>query len=147
MSRHAVELRVLHSAQASGDRKGILIAILCFVHCVAGPLLLSVAGFASLLNLSEKLEPVFVASSLVFGLASLVPAYRRKHRRFSCLVLFLCGLVCLAVLRHIRWTIVPEVVMTGIGACLIIAAHALNLKFARRCECCDPVGSDEERIT
>ena len=43
-------------AERSGDRKGILLAILCFVHCVAGPLLLSVAGFASLVNVSEALE-------------------------------------------------------------------------------------------
>src|SRR5205823_10581767 len=90
-------------AERSGDRKGILLAILCFVHCVAGPLLLSVAGFASLVNVSEALEPVFTVSSLVFGMAALVPAYRKKHRQIICLALFLGGLFCLVVLRHVRW--------------------------------------------
>jgi hypothetical protein len=130
-------------AECGRDRKAILLATLCFIHCVAGPVLLSVAGFASLINLSESLEPLFVFSSLVFGLATLVPAYRKKHRRVTCLVLFLCGVLCLAVLRHIRSSIVPELVMTGIGAVLIVAAHALNLKFARRCQCCETVVPDQ----
>jgi len=42
------------------DRKGMLIASLCLVHCIAGPVLLSFAGFASLINISEKLEPLFL---------------------------------------------------------------------------------------
>jgi MerC mercury resistance protein len=125
----------LSLAERSGDRKGILLAILCFVHCVAGPLLLSVAGFTSLVNVSEALEPVFTVSSLVFGMVALVPAYRKKHRRIVCLALFLGGLFCLVVLRHVRWALAPEVIVTGVGAALIVAAHALNLKLVRACQC------------
>ena len=131
-------MRLLNADHPPDDRKGMLVAILCFVHCVAGPLLLSVAGFTSLIGVSERLEPVFLAPSLVLGMATLVPAYRRKHRRFTCLALFLCGLFCLFVLRHIRWPIVPEAVMTAVGAALIVSAHALNLKLVRRCQCCEP---------
>ena len=116
---------------------------LCFVHCVAGPLLLSAAGLASLTAVSEKLEPLFILSSLVFGMMALVPGYRRKHRRFRCLALFFCGLFCLLVLRHVRWAIVPEAIVTGIGATLIVTAHALNLRLARRCHCCEAVAHDE----
>jgi hypothetical protein len=114
----------------------MLVATLCFIHCVAGPVLLSFAGFSSLIGVSEKIEPVFVLSSVVLGTATLIPGYRKKHRRFSCLALFVCGLLCLVVLRRLDWMVVPDGILAGVGAVLIIGAHALNLKFSRQCECC-----------
>jgi len=43
------------STSTRGDKTGIVIASVCFVHCIAGPVLLSFAGFASLIGVSEKL--------------------------------------------------------------------------------------------
>src|SRR5579871_1813090 len=85
------------------DRAGILIAFLCFVHCIAGPALLTLAGFASLISVSEKFESVFLLGSAAMGLLALVPAYRKKHGRKSCLALFGAGLLCLLLRRHIQW--------------------------------------------
>jgi len=70
------------------DRRGMLIASLCFVHCVAGPVLLSLAGLSSLISLSEKVEPLFLLGSATLGVIALVPAYRKKHGRVSCLAPF-----------------------------------------------------------
>jgi hypothetical protein len=126
----------LHPPIPSGDRKAMIVATLCFIHCVAGPVLLTFAGFSSLIGVSEKIEPLFVMSSFIVGTATLIPAYRKKHHRFSCLALFFCGLLCLAVLRRLHWMIIPESILTGIGALLIIGAHALNLRFSKQCECC-----------
>ena len=126
----------------------MLVATACFLHCVAGPLLLSFAGLASLIHVSEKIEPLFLLTSIVFGSATLIPAYRKKHGRISCLAMFAGGLLCLVSLRRVEWTILPEVITTGIGAGLIIGAHALNLKFSRQCSCCTPrvaVESEAER--
>ncbi len=121
------------------DRRGILIASLCFVHCVAGPVLLSFAGMASLVNVSEKFEPLFLLGSATMGAIALVPAYRKKHGRLSCLALFTSGLVCLLLRRYIEWTAIPvEAVGSTLGVSLLVAAHALNLRFSRRCGCCDP---------
>jgi MerC mercury resistance protein len=120
------------------DRRGMLLASLCLVHCVAGPVLLSFAGLSSLINLSEKFEPLFVLGSATLGAIALVPAYRKKHGRVSCLALFACGLLCLLLKRHIGWGAVSvEPVAAALGACLIIGAHLLNLRFSRRCACCD----------
>ena len=116
------------------DRKGMLLASLCFVHCVAGPVLLSSAGLSSLIGLSEKVEPLFLLGSATLGAIALVPAYRKKHGRVSCLALFACGLLCLLLKRHIGW----EPIAAGLGACLLIGAHVLNRRFSRRCACCDP---------
>jgi hypothetical protein len=89
-----------------------------------------------LIGVSEKIEPVFILSSVILGSAILIPGYRRKHRRCSCLALFVGGLFCLVVLRRLDWMPVPDAALTGIGAGLIIGAHALNRKFLKQCECC-----------
>jgi hypothetical protein len=121
------------------DRHGMLIASICFVHCIAGPVLLSFAGFASLINVSEKIEPLFLLGSAAMGAIALVPAYRKKHGRISCLAMFGSGLLCLLLRRHIGWRASAiEPVAVAMGATLIIGAHALNLRFSRRCQCCEP---------
>jgi hypothetical protein len=129
-------MKKLVPAALRGDWKGMLIAALCLIHCVAGPVLLSYAGFASLIGVSEKLEPLFVLPSIAIGTATLVPGYRHRHRRFSCLALFFCGILFLVVLRRLQWLVVPETVLAGIGAGLILGAHALNFKFSQQCDCC-----------
>jgi hypothetical protein len=124
---------------ARDDRRGMLIAFLCFVHCVAGPILLSCAGLASLVSVSEKLEPLFLLGSAVMGMVALVPAYRKKHGRVCCLALFASGLLCLLLRRYIEsWAMSIESIPAALGVSLIICAHVLNLKFSRRCGCCDP---------
>ncbi len=122
-------------------------AALCFVHCVVGPVLLSFAGFASLTASSEKIEPLFILSSLAIGTATLIPGYRHRHGRITCLVLFFCGVICLAVLRRREWPMVPEWVLAGIGAALIAGAHALNRRFARECGCCQSPAREHELRT
>ena len=129
------------------DRRGMLIASLCFVHCVAGPVLLSFAGLTSLVSISEEFEPLFLLGSAAMGAIALVPGYRKKHRRLSCVALFASGLLCLLLRRYFRWRDIPiEPVAAAIGASLIICAHVLNLRFSRRCRCCDILSetSDEE---
>lgn len=118
-------------------RKGMLIASLCLAHCIAGPVLLSVAGLASLISISERLEPLFLLGSAAMGAIALVPAYRSRHGRVSCLAMFGSGLVCFLLRRHIGGQAAfAESVAAFLGATLIIGAHALNLKFSRRCQCC-----------
>ena len=132
----------------NSDRKAILVAAACLIHCVAGPLLLSFGGLASLIGISEKIEPLFLLTSIVLGSATLIPAYRKKHHRISCLAMFLGGLFCVLVIRRLHWTVLPDMIAVGIGAALIIGAHTLNLRFSRQCVCCAPsvaVESEAER--
>ena len=124
------------------DRKGMLIASLCLVHCIAGPVLLSFAGFASLIGISEKLEPVFLLGSAAMGAIALVPAYHKQHGRVSCLAMFGSGLLCLLLRRHIGWQAAAiEPAAAAVGATLIIGSHALNLRFSRHCRCCEPAAN------
>jgi hypothetical protein len=131
------------STGTRGDRTGIVIASVCFVHCIAGPVLLSFAGFASLIGVSEKLEPLFLLGSLAMGAATLIPGYRRHHGRRSCLVMFCTGILCLVLRHHIPSRLPVEAIGAGVGVCFIAGAHILNLKFARACRCCEPIPAPE----
>lgn len=125
----------------------MLLASLCFVHCIAGPILLSVAGLSSLVGISERLEPLFVLGSAAIGVIAFVPAYRKKHRRRSCLALFGSGIVCLLLRGQVESRTLPiELIATTLGAGLIVGAHILNLRYSRRCECCDALPADAERL-
>jgi hypothetical protein len=125
------------------DRRGILIVSLCAVHCVLGPVLLSFAGLASLVGVSEKFEPLFLLGSATMGVMALVPAYRKKHGRLSCLALFGSGFLCLVLRHRIELRAISfESVAAAVGASLIIGAHVLNLRFSRRCACCDPCSEE-----
>jgi len=124
----------------------MLIAALCFVHCIAGPVLLSFAGLASMIGISERLEPTFLLASAAMGTMALIPAYRKKHGRLSCLAMFCSGLVVLLARRHIPWRAVPiEPAATAAGAILIIGAHVLNVRFSKRCPCCEPASESSVR--
>jgi len=132
-------MKRLRFAGPDPDRRGMLLAVLCFVHCVAGPVLLTYAGFTSLMGVSENLEPLFVVGSAAMGAIALVPAYRKKHGRKSCLALFASGLLFLLLRRRIEISSVPiEPIVTGVGAALLVASHLLNLRFSRHCRCCSP---------
>ena len=125
------------SDSSRADSRGILLAFACFVHCVAGPILLSYAGFSSLIGLSEKFEPLFLLGSGAMGVIAMVPAYRKKHGRKSCLALFACGLFCLLLRRHIALPVcAAETFLTVAGASLIAGAHLLNMRFSKHCRCC-----------
>ena len=124
----------------------MVVAVACLVHCVAGPVLLGFAGFASWIGLSERTEPVLLLTSLALGLATLLPGYRRKHGRRTCIVVFACGIVCLAARRWIHISTAVEIAATAAGAGLIVGAHALNMRFSRSCICCERMSAKGDRI-
>ena len=119
----------------SGDRAGVIVATLCFVHCIAGPALLAFAGLSSLIAISERMEFIFLFASAAIGACVLFPAYKHHHGRALCLVLFGIGMAALLAKRHMvdgRLGLITAVT----GASLIARAHILNLRYSRRCDCC-----------
>ena len=129
--------------RSRGDRAAIVIASLCFAHCVAGPVLLTFIGLSSLLHISERFESVFLTGSAAMGIVALVPGFLRKHRRFSCLAMFAGGILCLFCKRYVgEYAAAFEHIVAGIGATLLIGAHMLNLRFTKRCRCCEQTGGE-----
>jgi hypothetical protein len=117
------------------DRWGVAASSLCAVHCAAPAL---VAAFAPTLGLgfleSGPLEWALLALALGLGVLSLVPSYRRRHRDARPLMLFGLGLSVVLAARLLS----PEgsrmeVAGAVLGAVLLVASHALNLRLIRRC--------------
>jgi drug/metabolite transporter (DMT)-like permease len=133
-SKHPMTKSISYS---SGDRAGVIVAILCFVHCFAGPALLAIAGFSSLIAISERTEAVFLFTSAAIGTCVLFPSYKRRHRRVSCLAMFLSGLGVMFVHRRVTDARL-ELLTALIGVLLIGGAHILNIRYSRRCDCCQP---------
>jgi positive regulator of sigma E activity len=125
-------------SQAFGDRAGVIVATLCFIHCVAGPALIAFGSFSSLIGLSERTEILFMLASATIGAAVLFPGYRRRHRRRSCLAMFGSGLVALLARRYAHSGL-AETATALVGASLIAGAHILNRHYSRRCDCCETV--------
>jgi hypothetical protein len=123
-------------SHAFGDRAGVIVATLCFVHCVAGPALIAFGSFSSLIAFSERTEILFMLASATIGAAVLFPGYRRRHRRRSCLAMFGSGLVALLAHRYAHSGL-AELATALVGASLIASAHILNHRYSRQCDCCE----------
>jgi len=122
-------------SHAFGDRAGVIVATLCFVHCVAGPALIAFGSFSSLIALSERTEILFMLASATIGTIVLFPGYRRRHRRRSCLAMFGSGMAALLAHRYAHG--LAELATALVGASLIAGAHILNHRYSRRCGCCE----------
>ena len=133
-------------SRASGDRAGVIVATLCFIHCIAGPALLAIAGLSSLIAISERMEFVFLFTSAAIGACVLFPAYKHHHGRRLCLTMFAIGMAVLLAKRRIGDGRI-ELGTTLIGACLVGGAHVLNIRYSRRCKCCDSASDNVMQTT
>jgi hypothetical protein len=119
------------------DSAGIIVSTLCALHCVFVPLAagaLAASGIAWLGD--ERYEPILIGCSLLLGLASLLPSYRRVHRDRRCMALFVLGMsiILIGKLSAERWALETPLVLAG--ATLIVSAHAVNYRLCKRCGNC-----------
>jgi hypothetical protein len=120
------------------DVAGGVAAGVCAVHCLLTPLLIAFGGLGVAASLiSERMEVVFVATSLVIGLTSLGPAFVRVHHDPTPLVLFAAGLVALLLTRVLDAPDALERVIVPLCAVLLITSHARNHHACRRCHECE----------
>ena len=123
---------------AVADRLGIITSTLCFVHCLAAPVLLSLSAvYAHFLPSEESTHRVLALLVTLLGVFAIGNGFR-KHRRPSVLLFTGAGilLVFSAALFGDRlpnhWM---EVVLTLVGGCCMIVAHRMNHTFCGRCAC------------
>ncbi|HVU94686.1 MAG TPA: MerC domain-containing protein [Puia sp.] len=117
------------------DAIGISASMVCAVHCVALPLLVSSLPFLGIELLSNKVfEAVMIGTSLAVGSWALSTGYRRRRRYGWPVALFAMGMFFL--LYSTLWTIPKneEIVFKALAAASIITAHAFNWKYGRNCE-------------
>ncbi len=120
------------------DRVGVWTSVLCVVHCLFTPILLSLsAAFAHFLPSEERVHRSLAVAIAAIGALALLRGFRR-HRRARVLLLLTSGLATIFAaawwgdhLPH-HWM---EVAVTFAGSTLMITAHRMNHTFCRECSC------------
>ncbi|TYQ00170.1 MerC mercury resistance protein [Tenacibaculum adriaticum] len=103
-------------------------SLICAVHCAAIPIVLSFSSLSSLHFLENPyIEWTFIGFGLVFVFASILPSYKKVHRKVKPLLYATLGFVFIALGRF-NLTELWEIVNTVIGASIVALAHYLNWK-------------------
>lgn len=107
------------------DIFGILASLLCAIHCLALPILLSVSSLAFLDFLGNQwIEYSVIILSIVIAFYSLLPNYK-QHRKITPLVIVLTGFLLIAIGQSEIFKI-SELAFTFSGAIFIALAHSFN---------------------
>ena len=113
------------------DIVAISSSLICAVHCVAAPIVLSLGTFSSLHFLANPfIEMIFICLGLVFFLASLWPSYQKIHRKLLPLQFAALGFIFIGLSR-LHFTDSWEISTTIIGTILVSLAHFFNWKLLR----------------
>jgi hypothetical protein len=116
---------------ASWDIAGMAVSVLCIMHCIAVPVLLSFTVFSSLAFLRDpSTEYAILIASALLGTGSLLPSYFRHHRKLAAIYILLAGFLLIGLGRF-NVTDVYEVVLTSAGAVAVASAHFCNWRLCR----------------
>ncbi len=120
-----------HIARSQLDTTGIILSTLCFLHCLAVPLIATgaLAWMAS--------EAIHIGLTVALaGVVVLVawPSYQR-HRQVMVPVLLVGGIALLitAVLGEEAFGEHMETILTVLGSVILVLGHILNLRHRRTC--------------
>jgi uncharacterized membrane protein YfcA len=132
-------MSTLKSLTLSPDRLGIWVSMLCVVHCIATPFLLSFSSvFAHFLPGEERTHRTLAILIAVIGAVAIVRGFR-VHGRLRILFLMAAGLVCIFTGAYVGDRLPShnvEVMITLLGSWLMIASHRLNHTFCGQCTTC-----------
>lgn len=117
------------------DQVGMIASSLCAAHCLLMPFavgLLPLFGLSFLAD--EQTEWALIAIALLVGLGSLVSGFWLHHRKAQPLLVFAVG-AGLILLVRLGLEEIPWLELFGVvaGGGLLVAAHALNLRYCRWC--------------
>jgi hypothetical protein len=123
-----------HGENVRLEKMGFYLSVLCAVHCIAMPLIITLLPFmgSSFLN-DHSWELFLIGLSMLLGVWVLWSDYQKHQIRLPLLLLvgsFLIKLIELAYLSHHY-----EYLTAPIGAILIAAAYYLNWKHKEACSC------------
>jgi hypothetical protein len=117
--------------QISCDVAGFGVSMICAIHCMVLPVLLSLTTLGSLAFLeNQSFEYLIFVLSALIGMISLLPAYFKRHKKLYALYLFGIGLLLIASGR-IAFIVMDEVLAVT-GALAIASSHFLNWKLCTK---------------
>ena len=126
----------------AADRLGIIASAVCFIHCIATPVVLSLSAvYVHFLPSEEHTHRVLAIFVSIIGAVALGTGFR-KHKQKSILGLMTAGLMLIFGGAYFgdrlpsHW---DEVAVTLVGSCCMIFAHRLNHTFCGRCQTCPSI--------
>ena len=115
----------------SWDVVGFSASVICAIHCLALPVLLMVSSISGLQVLhNHTIENFVLAFSAAIGSVSIIPGWRKHHRKTAPLFVFGCGL-SMIIISRLDLALLAETLLTTVGAVLIATSHWVNWRLCR----------------
>ncbi len=114
------------------DFIGFSASLLCAIHCLALPFLLSLVPLAgSHFMHNHWFEYAIILLSLVVASYALIHGYRKHHHNLLPLIMVTTGFILIAA-GHLLPIVWSESLLSGGGGVTIALAHLLNWKYIKR---------------
>ena len=124
------------ASSARLDLVGACVSLLCAVHCLTVPFLVTVLPLAGVgVLLGGSLEILFIVASVVLATGCLCWGFRR-HRRWRVFIVLSAALTMIAVGRFLA-SEPYELVFVFMGAMVLTAGHLLNRYLCLTCMVCE----------
>ena len=110
------------------DFVGFSASLLCVLHCVALPFLLSLTPLAGLQFIDNPwVEYVIILLSLFIASNAFLRSYNRHHQKSLVLIIAVLGFILIGIGQVLEpeW---KEVLLTSSGGVIIAIAHLINWK-------------------
>jgi hypothetical protein len=118
------------------DLMGTCVSLMCALHCLTVPLLVTVLPLAGAgVFLGGSLEVLFIAASVALATGSLCWGFRR-HRRWQMFIVLGAALTMIGVGRFLARESF-ELVFVVMGAVVLAGGHLLNRYLCLTCRVCE----------
>jgi hypothetical protein len=123
------------ASRARIDLVGTCVSLVCAVHCLTVPFLVTVLPLAGAgVLLGGSLEILFIVASVALATGGLCWGFRR-HRRWRVFIVLGAALTMIAVGRFLA-SEPYELVFVFMGAMVLAAGHLLNRYLCLTCKVC-----------
>lgn len=124
------------ASSARIDLVGTCLSLVCAVHCLTVPFLVTVLPLAGVgVLLGGSLEILFIVASVVLATGSLCWGFQR-HRQWRVFIVLGAALTMIAVGRFLA-SEPYELVLVFMGAMVLAAGHLLNRYLCLTCVVCE----------
>jgi hypothetical protein len=124
------------ASSARIDLVGACVSLVCAVHCLTVPFLVTVLPLAGVgVLLGGSLEILFIVASVILATCSLCWGFRR-HGRWRVFIVLGAALTVIAVGRFLA-SEPYELVFVFMGAMVLAAGHLLNRYLCQTCVVCE----------
>jgi hypothetical protein len=137
ISSDGLRMRPVRRRGFWADRAGIILSVLCAIHCFLTPIL--ILSFPATQNLfhgdaHEKFHLILLGILPLIAIAAFIPGFRR-HRNWQVFAWSLPGLAMIATvalfLNEVSWV---STTVSILGSAFLIQSHRIN---RRLCACCE----------